>query len=402
MRIVHIDETFHPAFGYQCNPLAKFQQKQGNEVHIVTVESKHMYPVYLEFGDDGARLPEQDRAYEGNTDVKIHRIPARGYFARRLVYDYGALFKEIDSINPDVMLVHCLETLTAVRIMYHYSDKFPMVFDSHMLTMASVNKFAMVYEWCFKRFITPKIISHGFRVIKTQDDDYVTEKLGVPKGQTRFISFGTDTDLFRPRKESRELFCNKWGVSSDSFIVVSTGKMSKPKGGLFFARSIRKKIEASRDVVFVVVANFEGEYESLVKEELGRSENRVIFFPVQEYIDLPFFYQIADASIFPKQCSMSFYDAQACSSPVISEDNGVNLQRNSFGNGICFAEGDADSLRGSIVFLANQDAGESEKMKQAARDFIMNGYSYEEIAAAYTSELEDAIDLFKSNVLNNA
>lgn len=26
MKIVYVDETFHPAYGYQSNPLAKFQQ----------------------------------------------------------------------------------------------------------------------------------------------------------------------------------------------------------------------------------------------------------------------------------------------------------------------------------------------------------------------------------------
>ena len=46
MKIVYVDETFHPAFGYQSNPLAKFQQKQGNEVVIVTV-SKIKYMLHF-------------------------------------------------------------------------------------------------------------------------------------------------------------------------------------------------------------------------------------------------------------------------------------------------------------------------------------------------------------------
>lgn len=49
MKILHIDETFHPSYGYQVNPLAKFQQHQGNEVYIATVDKEHLYPVYKEF-----------------------------------------------------------------------------------------------------------------------------------------------------------------------------------------------------------------------------------------------------------------------------------------------------------------------------------------------------------------
>ena len=56
MRILHVDETFHPSYGYQANPLAKFQQKQGHEVYIATVEKKWLYPVYRTFNDDGSGL----------------------------------------------------------------------------------------------------------------------------------------------------------------------------------------------------------------------------------------------------------------------------------------------------------------------------------------------------------
>lgn len=67
-------------------PLAKFQQKQGNDVYIVTPTKDYLYPVYHEFGDYGEHLKEQDEAYEHATGVKIIRIPAKGYFMKRLVY----------------------------------------------------------------------------------------------------------------------------------------------------------------------------------------------------------------------------------------------------------------------------------------------------------------------------
>ena len=71
MRILHIDETFHPSYGYQVNPLAKFQQKQGNDVFIATPTKEYLYPVYKEFGDDGSKLAEEDNTYETTTGVKI-------------------------------------------------------------------------------------------------------------------------------------------------------------------------------------------------------------------------------------------------------------------------------------------------------------------------------------------
>ena len=86
MKILHIDETFHPSYGYQVNPLAKFQQHQGNEVYIATVDKEHLYPVYKEFGDSGETLDQEDKVYEDATGVKIIRVKAKGYYFRRLVY----------------------------------------------------------------------------------------------------------------------------------------------------------------------------------------------------------------------------------------------------------------------------------------------------------------------------
>lgn len=392
MKILHIDETFHPAFGYQCNPLAKFQAKEGHQVQIITVEPKHLYPVYREFGDDGSRLTEQDFEYEKKTGVRVVRVPARGYVARRLVYDYKRLFQAIDEAEADVMLVHCLETLTAVRVLFKYDGVIPMVFDSHMLTMASKNPLAPLYEKAFKRFVTPKIISSGIPVIKTQDDPYVTDKLGVPSDLTTFISFGTDTDLFVPNEMSRIRFINEHDLDENSFILVSTGKLSEPKGGMLLAQAVKRGFDSTRPVVLVVVANLDGEYESRVRELLDQSENKVIYYPVQNYCSLPYFYQIADACIFPRQCSMSFYDAQACGVPVISEDNNINIARNSKGNGICFEQGNEASIRDAIARLANMSKDDAADMRNAARNYVLDSYSYENISKQYSDVLMRRID----------
>ena len=394
MRILHIDETFHPAFGYQCNPLAKFQQLEGNEVIILTVEAKYIYPVYYSFGEYGENIEQQDKTYEESTDVKIVRIPARGYIARRLVYKSKSLYEAINKINPDVILVHCLETLTAMRVLIRFKNKYPLVFDSHMLSMASQNKFASLYEKVFQNFITPMIKKNKLEVIITQKDDYVNKHLGIPKEQTHFISFGTDTRIFYPSEEMKNKFLDEYNLSKDTFIVVSTGKLSKTKDGMLLANVAMKKFNLNRNVVFVIVANFEGEYEKNVKCTLDRSENKIIYFPVQNYLRLPQFYQIADVCVFPNQCSMSFYDAQACGAPVISENNNININRNSHGNGFCFEAGNVESFRKQIEKMASMDRRDYLKMRENSLNYIKENYSYSKIASQYTQILKREYDRF--------
>lgn len=397
MRILHIDETFHPNFGYQCNPLAKFQQKAGNEVYIITPEAKFIYPVFASFGEFGEHLDEADAVYEKNTGVTVVRVAGKRRIMGRLLYDLQALYAKIEEINPDVILVHCVETLTAMFVMQKYKNRYPMVFDSHMLSMATKNKLAKIYEVGYRSLITRTIKKKKYTVIKTQDDDYVTTHLGIPEEQTAFISFGTDTMLFCPDKSVREAFIKEHNLPEDVFIISSTGKMTEAKGGMLFADTIAKKFHTDRSVAIVVVGSFAGEYQEKVKAVLDGSENKIIYYPVQNYLNLPKFYQIADVTVFPKQCSMSFYDAQSCGVPVISEDNNVNVERNSHQNGFCFKSGDAADFRAKLEILMNMPKEEYAKMQQNSYDFVAKDYSYEVIAKQYTDILEAEYQRFYKN-----
>ena len=391
MKILHVDETFHPAFGYQANPLAKFQRKQGNEVYIVTPTREFLYPVYHEFGDYGERLVEQDAAYEKSTGVKIIRIPAKGYFMRRLVYG-KEIFEAVDQVKPDVVFVHCVETLTAIRFILR-KPKYPMMFDSHMLSLASGNRLVKLYEAAFRGIITPRIVKRRYDVIRTQDDDYVNVHLGIPKGQTPFISFGTDTILFCPSVEVRAKFRREHSIGEDEFVVVYTGKLTEAKGGRLLAEAFRRRFDQPVTLVCVGTPTND-EYGRQVKALLDESENKVLMFPTQNYLELAQFYQMADLSVFPKQCSMSFYDAQACGLPVLSEDNNVNVDRCGHHNGANFRAGDVEDFRSKIMRFSAMKDEERGEYRDNARLFIESGYDYATIAKQYTEYLRKAIDCY--------
>ena len=396
MKILHVDDTFHPRFGYQCNPLAKFQCKAGNEVFIISPEAKYIYGVYHSFGEYGEHLDEDDAMYECDTGVKIVRVKAKGYIQGRLNYYKADLLKAIEDIKPDVILVHCMETITAMYLMTKLRNKYPMAFDSHMLSMASKNKFSKVFDAAYKLFFTRIKKKEKYMVIKTQNDDYVNKHLGVPNELSKFISFGTDVLLFCPDSNAKAKFLKEHNLADDAFVIISTGKLGESKDGMLLAKTVRQKFAGNRDVVVVIVAEFAGEYEKKVKDELDKSENKIVYYPVQKYTDLPFFYQIADVTVFPKQCSMSFYDAQSCGSPVISEKGHVNEERNSHGNGFCFDCGNVDDFRNQIQKLIDMPKEEYEKMRLNSYKFVTENYSYEQIAQQYTDVLYDAVNIYNA------
>lgn len=388
MKILHIDETFHPAYGYQANPLAKFQQKQGNEVYIATPTKDYLYPVYKDFGDDGSGLEEQDKQYMESTGVQIIRVPAKGYIMGRLNYG-NEIFEVVEQVKPDVLFVHCVETLTAMRFLWKRPNH-PMMFDSHMLSMASHNKFAKAYEVVYRNVFTRIIKKNGYYVIRTQDDDYVNSHLGIPENLTPFISFGTDTILFSPNDEVRKRFRQEYNIAQDDFVVVYTGKLTENKGGKLLAEAFRKKFEVP--VTLVCVGKpLNDDYGREVQKILDESENRIITFPTQNYLNLAQFYQVADLSVFPKQCSMSFYDAQACGLPVVSESNNVNCDRCSHQNGDNFEAGSVEDFRAKIMRFAAMSKEEHEQYRKNSRAFVEAGYDYADIARQYTDYLRKSI-----------
>ena len=396
MKILHIDESFHTQYGYHTAPLAKMQAREGHEVTVITVPADNLYPVFSEFGDNtpAKKILEYDREFDQKYDVKIIRVPISRYISGRAVYKKD-IFKKIREINPDVILCHNTDSLIAIQMIMK-RHRYPVLFDSHMLAMASKNKLYKLYRMAYRIFITPRIKSSGVTIIRTQDDPYLNECLGIPKKQTPFISFGTDTQLFSPNEEIRKRIREKYGIGDDDFLVVYTGKLTEAKGAELFANAIQREIstEIYHKVVFLIVGNTTGEYGKKIEDLFSQSENRIIREPAQKYVDLPPFYQAADLSVFPRQCSMSFYDAQACGLPVIFEDNSVNVGRSRAGNAITFHSGDAEDFAAAISKCANMDKLKYGTMRKNSIEYIKKSYDYTDIAEQYTNEMVETREAF--------
>jgi len=386
MKIVHWDEMFHPSFGYQINVLPVYQRKMGHEVIILTSKKIESHPVFSSFANK-IDIEKADRDFENRTGVKIIRLPIFGVYSGRVIYKPG-IIKQINKLKPDIIMCHTSDTLSSIIItVLHKFVKSPIVFDNHMLEMASVNRFSAIFRKCYKLFISPIIKKNKFVTIRTQDDPYVIDCLGIPDYLAPYISFGTDTDMFSPndlvRKELREEF----SIGHDDFVIMYCGKLTNGKGANILADAIEKKIESDREIIFMIIGNTSDDvYGREIENKLSNSENRIIRFGTQTYYDLSKYYQIADVAIFPKQCSLSFFDVQAVGLPVILEDNKVNKGRIN-GNGLIFENGSSSDLRNAIVNLINMPPNEFDNMRIKSIKYIKDNFDYNEISKKYTEIL---------------
>lgn len=386
MKIVNVEDFFHPNAGYQINIVSKYLVKFGHDVTIITSKLNKVSKGLSDFfGVDG--IEEYDREYENLTGVKVIRISVMGFVSGRAVFT-NELRKIVEYLQPDVLYVHGNDTLSGIRFISKLGKlDFALVSDSHMLEMASANKFNKVFRYFYKTFITPKIIRYSMPVIRTQDDSYVEKYLGIPLEQSPWISYGSDILLFHPDREVRNLFRKSNNIGKDDFVILYAGKLDEAKNGLLLAEAIQKRFNTQKNVVVLVVGNTIGEYGEGVEALFELSENRILRFPTQRYFDLAQFYQSCDLAVFPKQCSLSFYDVQACGVLVVFEDNNINIARCNHGNGWTFKAGDVNDFRSKIEYVINMENSKYVEASNSACRHILQYYNYEIKAREYESIL---------------
>lgn len=394
MKIVHVEDFIHPDAGYQVNLLSRLQRAEGHQVAIVTGEMEKMPSVLTEFfGKDD--MEGRDQRFARETGVPIYRVPLHGFYSGRAIFHMASLFRRVNSLKPDVVFVHNEDTLTGILfILFSRWLRYPIVLDCHMLEMASVNRFRHVFRYVYRKLITPIILRRKIPLIRVVDSDYVEKCLGIPLGRTDLLSFGTDTSYFSPSSEERKRVRNELGVDETTFLVLYAGKMDESKGGKFLAESLEKHFETlnGRKLEFLIIGNTEGEYGRAVETKFKSSANRIIRVPTQRYYDLVKYYQAADLAVFPRQCSMSFFEAQSCGLPILFEDNEVNRDRCTLNNAVLFNPNDIDDFRKKIAWFADLDRCQIDELREKAREFVIQEYDYLPIAKRFTAVLRRAIE----------
>ncbi|MGQ3050305.1 MAG: glycosyltransferase family 4 protein [Roseateles sp.] len=400
MHIVHVEDFFHPDAGYQVNLLSRLQVAQGHRCTIVTAELDKM-PTFLTsfFGKDN--MTERDARFERETGVRIIRLPLLTFYSGRAIFSPRRLLKTVSGLKPDVAFVHSEDTMTGMLFIWMSRWlSYPMILDCHMLEMASENRFKHQFRAFYQRFVTPIILGRNIPLIRVVDSDYVQKCLGIPLSYTDLLSFGTDTSYFSPNAEVRRETRTRLGLSQDAYVVLYAGKLDASKGGKFLAETLKDKFPraAGREIELLVVGTGDGAYGEEVERTLAASGNKLVRLPTQRYYDLAQYYCCADLAIFPKQCSMSFFEAQSCGLPVLFEDNEINVQRIEADNAFVFKPGDLADFRAKIMEIASLPPDRAAAVSANARNYVLQHYDYVPIARQFTAVLERAVSAWKRPV----
>lgn len=390
MKIVHIEDFFYPSAGYQINILPKYLQKLGHENFIITSEyNKTPLDLRSFFKEDN--IKEKDEEFSRLTNVNIIRMPIYGFISGRAIWKFMSLVKEIENINPDLIYVHGNDTLIGMQVIGFYKNKKRRVItDSHMLEMASKNKFNKVFRKLYKYTISKIINKNDINVIRVQNTNFVFDNYHIRRELSPFISFGTDSDLFiREDDKTINKIKQELGIKNKNVYIYS-GKLNEEKGAKFLLNGFKDKFN-KHEVTLIILSNIpNNEYGKELQNLIDNSKNQILVLGIKEYYELPKYYSLAKYAVFPKQCSLSFFDFQSMGIPVIFEDNEINSQRVHNSN-IIFKSNDLEDFRNTISkSLEINNTSYKNKSENAIR-WIKANYDYNNIVMEYDNLISESV-----------
>lgn len=396
MRILHVEAEFIPHLGYQANILSKIMAKKGHDVSILSTELKYMRShqrVYLKQLND-----DSDEKFYEESGVIIYRVPAFGIISDRHIW--ASVMSHIININPDVIFLHDNDTFVSIRYLIFNLLKInkPIIMDSHMVKFASQNKFAPMFYYFYRLLVTPIIVKNNIYVVRTVDDDFLQEAFDIPLSLSPLISFGSDTNLFIPNKNEKEIFREKYQIGKNDRVFIYAGKLSKDKNGLFLASSLEEPFtDCYRKPVFIIIGDSIGEYGKEVEKLFEQSENRIIRVPLQQYNNLVQYFQVSDVGVIPYAGSLIYFDMQSAGLPVIWSDLEMNRVRSNKKASKLFQPNSISDFRSKIQEYLDMDESELVIEFKEARDFILKNYSYDKITDDFLSLMEIEIKYRKEN-----
>lgn len=396
MRIVHVEDNFLPTSGYQLNFLAKWNVKHGHKVTIVVSDSLEPW---TKVGFAGNSLDKIDGEYESQYSVKIIRVHSKRRISGREVQE-RRLFQVVADEKPDVVMVHGFDTLTGLRFIWKLGKlSYPIISDSHMYPVASVNKFAKFFRTYVRKFITPKIkrFSLNIAAVSPATKRFMMDSYRIPSQLIPVIPFGTDTDLFKPDSVRGALTRKELNIPEDTFVLIYTGKIMEEKKVLLLAEAFASicKQKASRNPVLILVGSGSGSYYEKVIRTLESVNEYVRYVPTQEVWNLPKYYQAADLAVWPGACSLSFFDAQACGLPVIAENIAGNDERLSYDNGWLFMPNSVSDLEDKIKEALELPSGELKQKGYRGMEIAVKNQSYDKISSEFEKLMIQEIERFR-------
>ncbi|PKP54392.1 MAG: hypothetical protein CVT90_01510, partial [Candidatus Altiarchaeales archaeon HGW-Altiarchaeales-3] len=204
---------------------------------------------------------------------------------------------------------------------------------------------------------------------------------------------GCDATNFHRDEKLRRAFRRKYDISNDDIVFCYAGKIVPHKGaGLLVSSAIAMFKSGINNVKVLCIGGSDPQYLGSIRKEAYSSGygSKFIFLPPVPNNELYKYYSMADAGVWPKQCSITMLEAMSCNLPVIISDNAhatEGVAEN--GSGFIYKEGDVDDLVEKMKCLLDKKT--REEIGKNARIFAEK-HDWSEISLEFEKIYQGEVD----------
>ena len=207
----------------------------------------------------------------------------------------------------------------------------------------------------------------------------------------RVLPNGVDTGLFMPRDPDPEL-SRKLGLDRSEDVIISACRLVGWKGLRYSLMAAQRLIERGFPVRYLIIG--EGEERSKLEElvETLRIKNHVLFLGSIRNTDLPKYYSLAKAAVFPSMAhetfGISIAEAMSCGVPVVSTKVGGIPEVVKEGTGFLVTPRDEQALSEAMeLLLSNYEL--RSKIGGEGRRRIVENFGWDVIVEKFQQYIKE-------------
>ena len=233
MIIIHLClcSIINENYSYQDNLLAKYHQKIGHKVIIIT-------STYSKYDKNGGIIEVPPGIYYWKSGVKVIRVkPRLNQFLNKHLF----LFKDVEQIildeSPNYIFTHCLLSINYLCLL-DIHRKLPTVrfaFDNHTDSINSNHNVLSKYykKWVLKPLLCKRLqkLSDNFYGVTPSRCEFLKQEFGIVEKKVKLLMMGADDESlqFSKREILRECVRKEYSIHQNDFLIVTGGKIDRKK-----------------------------------------------------------------------------------------------------------------------------------------------------------------------------
>lgn len=375
MKITHfcLAGTITDGWSYQENLLAKYHQRQGHQVSILT--SRWVYNNKHElYRCEKNDYLLADGIHVMRLDMK-QGVKPNGRFAR-----FIGVEESLEKLSPDILFIHGCQFLDMKKVVRYLRkhDNVVVYLDNHAdFSNSATNFISKVLNkilWRHQAQLINPYVNKFYGVLPARCD-FLKEIYNAPSNKVELLVMGADDELVEKASLAKNETRQRYHINEQDFLIVTGGKIDRFKTQTLLLMQAVHDINNAKVKLIVF-----GPVDNNLKDEVMRlSDGQIVQYlgwlnPEESYN----LFGISNLVVFPGRHSVYWEQVAGMGIPMIVKDWEGTHHIDKGGNVLYLREDLVQEIKDKIFeLLHNND--KYQKMMQAA-DKCKTFFSYNEIA----------------------